>query len=663
MRKRIAHILLLLLCSATAFCQSVNDTILIDKVTITPLETVTHGGEKIETFDSLSLKAATYKNISEFLAHNSNVIIKNYGTEGMTSSLSLRGAGNSRTQILWEGLSLNSISNGENNLSLVPVSSFDNFSINYNASAASYGSGTFGGAINLKSMPNFTNHASAQVLASIGSFHTYKTNVGYSIGTKKIHYKGSIFYTKSDSDFEYYDYVRLDTLKRKNADYFKYGTIQNLHVKISEKLLAQAALWYQVNDANLPSIIGTTSKEVQYQCDSSLRALATLRYTINNRNKIVYKTVYTDDFELYTHKTSPTAEQYSEYSEIKNKANIHILQFVHKEVTQRLGTFFAEVELQGKLAKADLTNYGGTKKEYSTVGIIQLNHLIDFHGNMSLSAGRMISLLSVRKEFNSQYTIPFIAHFGTEYQIDREKGTPLTLRFSIGNKYRTPTFNDLYWIAWGNPTLLPEYGFSTEFGVRKEFFKPEKWYHLITDVTSYHSVLNDMIMWTPCGAVWHPMNTAQAVLQGVELSLEQNQQTTINKPLTFSNKLQVNINNPHITKTYDTTTTTNQENESVGHILYYVPRYSIHFQPRISYRNWECAFFANYESERYYNIEKTLDAYLTLDFTVKKTFDLDTIKLATGVQINNITNAVYEQIRSYPLPGRNFEIYLQCLIN
>ena len=79
MRKRIVHILLLLLCTAsTAFCQSVNDTILIDMVTITPFERISPSGEKVDSFDSLSLKAATYKNIGEFLAHNSNVIIKNY---------------------------------------------------------------------------------------------------------------------------------------------------------------------------------------------------------------------------------------------------------------------------------------------------------------------------------------------------------------------------------------------------------------------------------------------------------------------------------------------------------------------------------------------------------------------------------------------------------
>ncbi|MBO4778325.1 MAG: hypothetical protein J5588_07510 [Bacteroidales bacterium] len=118
---------------------------------------------------------------------------------------------------------------------------------------------------------------------------------------------------------------------------------------------------------------------------------------------------------------------------------------------------------------------------------------------------------------------------------------------------------------------------------------------LYTANIAFCQSVNDMIMWTPSGAVWHPLNTAQAVLQGLELSLEQKHSTTINKPIAFSNKLQININNPHITKTYDTTTTTNQENESVGHILYYVPRYAIHFQPRISYGRWECAFFVNFE--------------------------------------------------------------------
>lgn len=665
MRKRIHILLLLLYASTTAICQSVNDTILIDVVTITPFERITPNGEKVESFDSLGLKAATYKNLGEFLAHNSNVIIKNYGTEGMASSLSLRGAGNSRTQILWEGLSLNSISNGENNISLVPVASFDNITINYGASATSFGNGTFGGAINLKSTPVFQKQTSAQALASVGSFGTYKTNVGYSVGNTKIQYKGNVFYTQSESNFEYYDYIRMETLERKNADYFKYGTIQNIHIKLTDKLQAQAALWYQVNDANLPSIIGTVSNEVQYQADSSLRALISLQYNINSKNKLSYKTAYIDDYELYTHKTSPQATKYMEYSEIKTRTNQHNLQYIHKEQTNNAGTFICEAELQGKLAKADLTNYGGVKKESSIAGILQCNHFIDFKGNSAITAGRLYNLLSVRKEYNTKYEIPIIANFGTEYHTGNSGKNPLTIRLSIGNKYRTPTFNDLYWIAWGNPHLLPEDGFSTEFGIRKAFFNADKWYHITADVTAYHSVLNNMIMWTPCGAVWHPMNTAQAVLQGLECSLEQNHSSIfINKPITYSNKLLININNPHITKMNDSTTAIGaQESESVGHILYYVPRLAVHFQPQISYRNWDLSVFVNYESERYFNLEKTLDAYVTVDLNVKKTFDVKNVKFAVGGQIRNITDAVYEQVRSYPLPGRNFEIYFLCLIN
>lgn len=663
MRKRIIHILGLLLCSATTFCQSVNDTVLIDVVTITPFEHITPGGEKIELFDSLNTKAIAYKNIGDFLAHNSNVIIKNYGTEGMASSLSLRGAGNSRTQILWEGISLNSISNGENNLSLVPVSCFDNISINYNASAASFGNGTFGGAINLSSTPTFKKHATAQCFTSLGSFKTYKATIGYSVGNTKFQYKGSLFYTQSESDFDYYDYIRLETLKRKNADYFKYGTIQNLHIKLTDKLLAKASIWYQVNDANLPSILGSVSNEVQYQSDSSIRTVMNLQYNINSRNSIAYQTAYINDYELYTKKFSPQDKVFSEYSEIKNQTNIHRLQYVHKTKTKKSGTFTFEPEIQGKYAHADLTNYGGGKTEYSIAGIFQCNHVITFNGASIVSQGKLVTLLSIRKEFNSQYTIPGIIHMGSEYILGHTTSNPLKIRGSVGNKYRTPTFNDLYWVGWGNPNLLPEYGISSEIGMEKTFFAPTKWYRFSTGISAYHSVINDMIMWIANGAVWHPTNTAQAALQGVELSFKNQSRTIIGgKPLQLKNNVLVNINNPHITKTYDTTSYT-QENESVGHILYYVPKVAIHFQPTITYRYFELSIFMNYESKRYFNLEKTLDAYLTLDINIKKTFVLNNVKLAMGGLIRNITDAAYEQVRSYPLPGRNFEFYLQCLIN
>ncbi len=675
-----------------------------------------HSGENREVI-SLEKQPITYNTLGDLLSHQANLTIKNYGTEGMASSVSLRGAGSSRTQILWEGIPLNSISAGDNNLSLIPASVFSTIEINRTASATSNGSGTFGGSISCNSKPDWgyygkgeMHKATADANLSYGSFNTFKSNVNYSLSAlRKINYQGSFFYTQSDGDFDYYDYIRLENLKRQNADFQKYGTIQTLHFQ-HKKLTAQASLWYQVNDANLPALLGTTSSNVEHQTDSSLRYLLKINYNINDKNILHYTTAYINDYELYTQKITPTAETYSTYSEIQNQTNTHILNFTH----WINDNFNFLTELQGKWAKADIDNYGEAKTEYSTAGIVKLAYkeyfglekIDNYHHNSYRPylayKNRFSSVLSIRKEFNSQYTIPFIANWGSELYLGKSN---IELLLNIGNKYRTPTFNDLYWTGWGNPDLKPESGWTAEFGANKHFSvldKHDNEHTIILDASTYYSVINDMIMWTPSGSVWHPYNTAQVVLQGFEMSIiEKCSFKTICKiqykisdtvaqhsiPLTLrmNNKLTANINNPHISKTYDQM----GSKESVGHILYYVPKYEIHYKLHINSElgnyfilgkrqkpncqlktlidNCDFILFVNYESPRYYTLTKTLDDFVTIDASLQKTFSFhpykddrhDDMKITIGAHVRNLTNTIYEQVRSYPLPGRNYEISLR----
>lgn len=676
-----------------------------------------HSGENREVI-SLEKQPITYNTLGDLLLHQANLTIKNYGTEGMASSVSLRGAGSSRTQILWEGIPLNSISAGDNNLSLIPASVFSTIEINRTASATSNGSGTFGGSISCNSKPDWgyygkgeMHKATADANLSYGSFNTFKSNVNYSLSAlRKINYQGSFFYSQSDGDFDYYDYIRLENLKRQNADFQKYGTIQTLHFQ-HKKLTAQASLWYQVNDANLPALLGTTSSNVEHQTDSSLRYLLKIKYRINDANLLTYTTAYINDYELYTQKITPTAETYSTYSEIQNQTNTHILNFTH----WINDNFNLLTELQGKWAKADIDNYGEAKTEYSTAGIVKLAYKeyfglekIDHYHHSFIYRpylaykNRFSSALSIRKEFNSQYTIPFIANWGSELYLGKSN---IELLLNIGNKYRTPTFNDLYWTGWGNPDLKPESGWTAEFGANKHFSvldKHDNEHTIILDASTYYSVINDMIMWTPSGSVWHPYNTAQVVLQGLEMSIIEKYrfkttckiqykisdtvaQHSIPLTLRMNNKLTANINNPHISKTYDQT----GSKESVGHILYYVPKYEIHYKLHINSElgnyfilgkrqkpncqlktlldNCDFILFVNYESQRYYTLTKTLDGFVTIDASLQKTFSFhpykddrhDDMNITFGFHVRNLTNTIYEQVRSYPLPGRNYEISLR----
>ncbi|MCQ2608525.1 MAG: TonB-dependent receptor [Bacteroidales bacterium] len=634
--KRQLSVLFSLLIAIPVLCQSVTDTVQIDIVPIYAQPSFFNDGAKRVEFDSLTLQTTLSSSLSDLLSHSTALILKNYGTEGMSSSVSLRGGGATRTQISWEGFPLNANSNGENNISQIPVSGFSTIAIDHSASATQFGNGTFGGAIELKNKPVWRKQVKASCLLSAASFDTYKTNVGYTIGNKNIQYSGSIFYTTSESDFEYYDYVRLENERRKNAEFTQWGTIQNLHIKLSEHIFAHGALWYQVNKSNLPALLGSDPNNAEKQTDSLFRAVASLQM-IYPKTRVIYKTMYINDYELYTKKITPSAELYTTYSEIANISNMHSLQ-----LRQRLcKTLSFSAEAQGKIAKANVGDYGGEKRENSIAGIAAIQY----------KQSDFASSFSIRKEWNSQYIIPYIVNIGADYALLHKK---LIIRATAGNKYRTPTFNDLYWVAWGNPDLKPEHGFSAESGFTYKIIAKDST-ELTTDFTIFHATINDMIMWTQQGAVWHPNNTAQAVLQGIELNANFNK--TFNK-FTIRNNFAINLNTSHITKMYDA-----DDSDNIGHQLYYVPKFELAYRPQIEIWNTNLSLHFHYESKRYYALEKNLNAYFLADLGIQHTIHFQKTKLVIGGKINNITNTVYEQIRSYPLPKRNYEISIQIFIN
>jgi iron complex outermembrane receptor protein len=91
----------------------------------------------------------------------------------------------------------------------------------------------------------------------------------------------------------------------------------------------------------------------------------------------------------------------------------------------------------------------------------------------------------------------------------------LRIRSSVGRSYRVPTFNDLYWIAGGNPSLKPERSFSIDAGVLADFQWNGSW---SLDASYFSISTRDRIIWTPTtGTFWSPKNVADVSSRGVEL--------------------------------------------------------------------------------------------------------------------------------------------------
>ncbi|RDB43987.1 TonB-dependent receptor [Halomonas sp. DQ26W] len=81
-----------------------------------------------------------------------------------------------------------------------------------------------------------------------------------------------------------------------------------------------------------------------------------------------------------------------------------------------------------------------------------------------------------------------------------------TLRTSYGTAFRAPTFNELYWPGDGNPDLSAETSETLEVGVRGQY---SAWFW---DAALYQTNVDNLI------AGWPPENVDEARIRGIELS-------------------------------------------------------------------------------------------------------------------------------------------------
>ena len=131
-------------------------------------------GYKISTLsDSVLLKNT--ESFTNLLRFNSTLYLREHGTGGI-SSASFRGTSASNTAVIWNGININSINNGQIDFNSLTVDLFDSIDIRSGGGSIEYGSGAVGGTIHLNDDLQFNEKSfiKNQLQTSIGSFDTYR---------------------------------------------------------------------------------------------------------------------------------------------------------------------------------------------------------------------------------------------------------------------------------------------------------------------------------------------------------------------------------------------------------------------------------------------------------------------------------------------------------
>ena len=223
-RSRAFLFFMLLLFFLTAHGQIPPDTVHIREIKVLAKRKIEEAGLKITRPDSLQIISSLTTDLSELLANYSPVFIKSHG-RGSQATASFRGTAATHTQILWNGMNLNSPMRGVSDLSLFPVFFVDEVYILHGGSSMIKGSGALGGSIHLENNPQWHSGVALEGLAETGSFHSGKSFFKLNAGGTQFQSTTRFFYDASENNFPFYNSgvipKKTDTLS--NAGYRKAG--------------------------------------------------------------------------------------------------------------------------------------------------------------------------------------------------------------------------------------------------------------------------------------------------------------------------------------------------------------------------------------------------------------------------------------------------------
>ncbi|MCK9205031.1 MAG: TonB-dependent receptor [Bacteroidales bacterium] len=590
-------------------------------------------GSKIQNIDSITISQYKTGNLSSLLENESPLFIKSYGMGSLATS-SFRGGSANHTAILWNGFNLGSPMNGQLDLSLIPNGFMNSINIQFGGSSALWGSGAVGGTIHLSNNVKFNNGITISAGTSFGSFSDFGQNILVEISKPKWVTSLKLSNTFAKNNFEYYNTQVYDSPKQKqnNAELKHHELLFENYFRINSRQKINFRFWCQYSDRNIPpTMLQTISKANQK--DKNYRI--TSEWQRMGKNVLWFaRAAYFDEniaYSDYTYENPALSRSQTFFTEVESKIILHKNHFlnigVNNNFTQAISDGYPDKPHQNKASLFISYRFNSNNNKFSTT-------------------------LSGREEISGNTLSPFTFSFGSEYIFLKW----LSAKCNVARVYRSPTYNDLYWVPGGNPNLLPESGFSEEIGLLVKLISKNERINFLFEPTIFNRNMNNWILWLPGQSYWSPQNIMEVWSRGSETRSELGFQ--IKKV-----KLKIGLITNYVVSTNQKAKTDNDA--ALGKQLIYVPMYSGHGKFSVEYKDFFLCFNQSYTGYRYTSTDNTeylkpywnSNLYLSYKITVKK------ITFSLFAAVYNIFNEQYQVILNRAMPLRNYQTGISIQFN
>lgn len=490
--------LLALTAAANAQTQgpATSETTLDTLYVTTPLRrasTLERSTSSVTVIDEAEIARSAAPDLPSLLKHYAGVSVITNGGMGSTSNVQLRGMGSNQSLVLVNGIRTASATSGTSSFFNIPLSAIERIEIAKGPHSAQYGADAIGGVINVITKKGGLCDNGRTVCGSItagvshpwgghvsGDVHGRVDGLDFALGASFLGTRGYDFTTPDNFSHEpgVNGFMQGSVNLSLGKD-FDWGRLyaDALVSRARTKYDNAPSIWSPApfNEVDTTTFAGRIGARVDHTPDwsTTLEVSGGADLTNNFRKG----TPGSDPFDTTRYGILASTEK-----TFHTGSATHVL----------LGGFEAyreSVRTPMPFAVTSRTVASGFA-QYS----IEL-------GALTLDSG-------IRYDHNEQFGDATTYNLGASYELV----DGLVARASYGTGFRAPTFNDLYYPGYANPSLRPEHSRTAEIGLN---WRPTV--DTDIDLVVYQTQLHDMIV--SSAPLYVPFNVGRAQVRGFEASI------------------------------------------------------------------------------------------------------------------------------------------------
>lgn len=432
----------------------------------------------VEIIDRQAIEKIQPQSFIDLLVNIAGIDVVQKGGQGQDASIFSRGSNSNQMLILIDGIRVGSATLGIKSVTNISIAQIERIEIVKGPRAALWGSDAIGGVIQI-----FTRRYQSgehRVAVTSGSFGTREVDASIGFGNETI--SNTLTYSNKKTDgFD----ARIDA--EDDAD----GYENNSFALRGDYKLSQ--------NSTLDWLAQIDEGEAEFDTSWGGNIISHNNYHWNVR----YSQQLSDWNNQFS--ASSSRDQSFTFGNGVAKADASIFEtrrqqynfLTRKNISDVLSVGGGIDWLEDNVEKST-TVYADTKRNTSSVFV-----------NTIYNDNALMGEFAIRYDDVENVTSDTTFNLGLGYRFNQQH----QLSLNIGEGFRAPSFNDLYFPFGGNPDLKFETSSNTEL-VYKGFYDTG---NLVVSV--YDSSIDNLIQWIPDNnGIWAPQNIGKADISGIDVS-------------------------------------------------------------------------------------------------------------------------------------------------